>query len=1229
MKANHRRLRILAILLTILAFSIGSFAAEAAEPSPAWQAYLRGDSLQKVRTLFEEEWQTGTNRAEAALGLAHLLHATGNREQAFVTALVGLSEEPASPLAFLLEDMIREDLSFNAETLRLAKEMLPVLVEAEGMDPLVRFQLLWLSNNLAMSTAGPAEMEAAERACGFLPGAFFSEPISSFPRLEFSRLQVGERGPVDPEGWEYFPLTGPQVRMPSYRLDDDTENLSVAIFPFEVAESTDAWVYLNGFGSFEASMDGKPLAGRNYFVDQTVPTAMVGVHLDRGLHRLVLKFHMSWSQEGMNAALLGPGGKALEIRPLTGGEALSKRTSPSKVLGPFVSHFESAFDRSDPRAPALDALRQRWLGDVAGARLVLEEVAKEHPEAFPWNLWVARLYLMEAMDLPETIAQSRAERYLNAVLATAPDCPMALYYQAELLEARSDNGEELALLRNLSHSHTGDPRWALRLAGLLWSRGWGWQGRRILEEVTTYHPECPHVFMSWITYYKRIPDRKEQAEAIERLAEFSYSGYEWGEFYRSMRDWPKLKSTLLKMADRFGDYDLDWAMEIADIDYLSGDLEGAAASYEAILETAPNHDDAAMGLARTLFRKGDVDGGWRILDTLRERDPGTFQVDVAHWMFGEPLPFEEQYLDLETVLEEDTTEGPEEAPSSLILDQALTRVLEDGSSVERYHTIIRINDKNGVDREGEQAIPGQVLLAARTVKPDGTILEPEEMPEKRTLSMPGLEPGDLVELEYIAFQGENRIRNNSYITPIVFLFQDIDRPFHRTQWRIEYPESMDMQFYEQKLPHPGKRSRENGMAVVDWDFRSMPRIVPEPNTPYRHQYIPLAEAVGNLDWSDIGTYLRESMTGLFQNSPELRKVYAENIPGDGLPEEKLDAILEYLFRAIDGEEDAEWADPTQAILTRQGSRLPVAAVLLDMAEISWDVLLAEPVPNRIEKLNLPRLGQYAIPILEVRLSGEDPRYYQLTSPYRTLGVLPWYLQGARALRVTSDDPSAPVILPKDFKPWSDPRELETRSLQENGDLRANHSQEFDPDTSEAFRSAFHRIPRDQWNQAIQISLSREYGNLELEDLDMGSLDETDSPFNWRYEILLKGFAVPDGERWVISEPFPVLNLSQGLASLKDRLLPMAPDGPIFINQEFTLTLPDGLETEYSPPSLFVETPFGTYSLEGIREGKIFRFLRTLEIPYQIVEAEDYQAFAAFLREVDRVEAGQMILTGSE
>src|SRR5439155_12252691 len=74
----------------------------------------------------------------------------------------------------------------------------------------------------------------------------------------------------------------------------------------------------------------------------------------------------------------------------------------------------------------------------------------------------------------------------------------------------------------------------------------------------------------------------------------------------------------------------------------------------------------------------------------------------------------------------------------------------DGGAVERVHTLARVLDKKGISRFGEAHIPGDAqVLHLRNIKPDGRVLEPESIPGKDSVSLPGLEPGDAVEIDYL------------------------------------------------------------------------------------------------------------------------------------------------------------------------------------------------------------------------------------------------------------------------------------------------------------------------------------------------------------------------------------------------------------------------------------------------------------------------------------------------
>ena len=104
--------------------------------------------------------------------------------------------------------------------------------------------------------------------------------------------------------------------------------------------------------------------------------------------------------------------------------------------------------------------------------------------------------------------------------------------------------------------------------------------------------------------------------------------------------------------------------------------------------------------------------------------------------------------------------------------------------------------------------------------------------------------------------GYNGVKRGCYYTPYVFMFQDVEKPFARTCWSIKYPPSFKMSFYEQNLPAPPLETKEDGLIVRKYEYRSMPRLVYEPDLPSRNFYLPLVDAVGNLDWRDFALSLQ-------------------------------------------------------------------------------------------------------------------------------------------------------------------------------------------------------------------------------------------------------------------------------------------------------------------------------------------------------------------------------------
>lgn len=1211
-------------LLAGAALSIVAASALAAEPT-GWDLLMDGAPAVQAQAALQKELDSRASDAGAAYGLALLEQARGEREKAVVTAVEGLKHAGADPLAFLLQDMISEDAVFNEATTRLVNDSLPLLTADRDLDPMVRLNLRWLGYQLAARSGGSVERLRAMAEAGFPPGAYFSPPQTEQPRINFYEVSPAEKGTLQGEAWRYSRLDGPEIRPPLYDCVPDRESNQLILLPFNVDRDVEALLYFNASKSFRVSLDDAPLLTKDIFKVQENPTSVVKVRLRPGHHRLVIKLHTQRGGEGIHMALLDTRGNALAVSWIATAAPPSTVAAGFVNEGPFEDAFTKAFPQNDPRRPGFVALWNRWQGDVARGRLLMDAAASSHPKSLPWNLWAAKMYLLEADDLPSKIAQSRADRSVERILAAEPDLPLGRYLKAMIQSTNSDSDDYLVTLRDLTRRAPSDPRWFLTLAEKLEDKGWHHQARVFLEEASSYHPACESVESAWIAFCRRVPDLAGEAEAIARLGRLRNVDPEREAYLEAARKYADLHALLEDESRRYGDRDRLFEMQLARLEIRMGDYPAARARLEGLVKLNPKDLDAAFYLARSCFLGGDRQGGLDAWSALKKIKPDAFQVDMAHWLLGAPLPFQDRHVSLAEVLKENEGKPADAAPSSLLLDQLFTRVEPDGSSIERYHGIVRINNKEGVDREGEQSLPGQIVLSLRTVKPDGRVLEPEQIPDKDTVSMQGLEAGDVIEYEYITLKPPSGVKRNAYITTQVYLFQDIEKPFHHTEWSMEYPSTMPMRFYEQNLPSPPESGARDGLATKTWDYRDMPRIAPEPDTPNKLLYVPLVEAVGGVTWKDLGLYLKEGATGVFQVTPEVEVRYRQAVGDAKTPEAKLDAIVAYLLKEVDGEQMAGWQDPTQTLLTRQGSRIPPACAFLTLAGIPFRVLVAEAIPDKVYREDLPRLGQFSVPVLEVDLPGAAPRYLTLSSPYRDPDTLPWFLQGASAMVVTAAEPWKEVQIPSHMAPWADAHETQTREILPDGDMKLTQVQVMDPESGEGLRSTFHKMDKEQMPKAIQMALSRQYGSADLEDYHVDNLDDAHQPLVWSYTVLVHGYASVDGKRLTVADPIPSLHVGQGFASLGERKLPLTTGGPIFINQHFTVTLPEGCKVDYVPPSADLVGPFGEYHLKGqLKDGKLV-LDRRLTVPFQIVWPKDYPAFAAFMKKIDAAEGGQMTL----
>src|SRR5438270_726495 len=132
-------------------------------------------------------------------------------------------------------------------------------------------------------------------------------------------------------------------------------------------------------------------------------------------------------------------------------------------------------------------------------------------------------------------------------------------------------------------------------------------------------------------------------------------------------------------------------------------------------------------------------------------------------------------------------EAPPGASAVRLLDSGAVQMFVDGGGVERVHTVARVFDKKGIAKFGEAQVPSDAqVVHLRTLKADGRVLEPESIPEKEGISLPGLEPGDAVEIDYLRGISPRGPDMPGYSLG-AFYFRDDETPMGESTYEVRAP----------------------------------------------------------------------------------------------------------------------------------------------------------------------------------------------------------------------------------------------------------------------------------------------------------------------------------------------------------------------------------------------------------------------------------------------------------
>lgn len=1202
---------------------------------------LEGDA-KKAQARFDAAVASDAGEPWALLGQVLLAQRAQQPQRALTAALDLVERAPEHPLAAVAARVVLDVSPLGTGTSTPVRERAPGLLEKKGLVPDAAHLLRAALVNAFLDANDEVRATSTLAAMGMPTVGTLAGPFSPF-----NVLGMADPTPVETSGsfeglgqGPYGPLTPRALRYADGRLSlaGEPSTGDVYVYGVDVTVPEAGRYVLRTVTSMDhvAVLDGTRVLERLSFRRPQSTLQAKAVKLAAGTHRLLLRMARQGQQGNLTVALHRVDGKPA-------GLAFAPARGPAPTWKGVT-----VIDDEDGLYPTAEALRAALADDVgdALARVVAARDAQGRdrdgarallaglPEKVNGPLVaVLRAELaLQDRSVPTRVGRGRATRDLEAALLKDP-----AWVSARLLTAQLalDDGRQLDALEQAraardAHAPPGAPVLQL-LARVELALGLDAAASATAKEVVKALPgHCEALLLQYDVARRR--DAVAEGDALLRAAAHCDGGLARAAEHLKARG------------------DLDGA--IANWEQLLARDEGqvaVATSLSGLLVAQRRYDDAVALLSRVRAQwprnpalpktLGDVhELAGRAKEALAARE-AALALDGADLTLRRAVEREKTGGELlarwavsteEALKSYEAAPGSEDATSSFVLDAAAIQAFPDGSMVDRVHIIQKALDQQGVQEVAEVQIPqGATVLTLRTLKPDGRTLEPENIDGKDTMSLPGVQVGDLVEYEYLLAHPPRGPAQPGF-TASAFYFQIARQPNARSTYVVVAPKGAGLTVDAHNLAAVPKPVVEGEYEVFRHEERRVPPYIPEPQgPPSANEWLPFV-SVGAGQRGNEGVVV--SYADSFLEKGRLThevEAFARDAVKDlptPLGEAAVRAVYAAVHRQLSGRDGGLAVSAAASVAQDRGSRTWLLKASLDA--LGFDARLAAVRAFTSDPAAYLFPNEGLLPYLCVRVRLPDGRVLWLDPLVRfaPFGELPEFAMGEREAWLLPE-PGRP--LERATTPARSTRPGKTVTLDltlgADGVLRGKGVERYEGFEAAQLAEALEAISVDQRDQALQSALSRYFGGADLSKLAVDAPREVGAVLTVSYDFVAPRFARVEGDgRLVASSLTYPLMLGRRYLGVPQRVTPLFIDGSEVTETKATLTLPAGWALRSPIGEAKVSGPSGEYRRQETQAGAVVMVNESFRLTQARVAPKQYEAFTQFAGEVDLLQQRDLL-----
>jgi cellulose synthase operon protein C len=450
----------------------------------------------------------------------------------------------------------------------------------------------------------------------------------------------------------------------------------------------------------------------------------------------------------------------------------------------------------------------------------------------------------------------------------------------------------------------------------------------------------------------------------------------------------------------------------------AGDAEGAVVLMEAQTKVWPKEPAFVVRLANLQVQAGKAKAARATVEQALRKFPAAADVRQLARAMNVPMPGDADRTDGLKVIAAYLKSGhTHDAPAVFVLDRLVERVFLDGSRTLLTHSIVKVQSKEALDRWGEVNVPaGSEVLNLRTIKPDLSVREPEDIFGKETVSAPELEVGDFVEWETLESIEPSAAFGGGFVSQR-FYFQSNEAPMERSEYVIVSPRQMPIDFDARGgAPHAVEQSEDDGTIQRRFVSEGVPQVFPERAAVAALHWIPSVRISSGVDthkWSD---FVADRLSAVARRNPAVEfvaKTVLEEAGGaNASARARAEALVAWVTSNIEPEGSADEA-ASFAIARGKGNRLAVALALSALLDVKAELVLARPLS--VAASDEPSSPQESMSFSDVLLrfpglnikpsSKQAPDVFaDLRLRYAPFGYIAPGLDGANAIRLNDGSP---------------------------------------------------------------------------------------------------------------------------------------------------------------------------------------------------------------------------------